>query len=210
VIRYAEVGHFESELFDPPRWKPNYPNLAFEEMDDADAYWGAKIVTAFGDDLVRALAEAGDYSRAEVTDYVDAVFRERRDRIGRYWFDVVTALEGFTLETREQTWTIRFQDLAVARGYAPEAGRSYRFEVKDIRLETIFRGESPVVGEISFRAPGDVAVAPPDRWGRVPMVVVDVFTVRRDGEAAHPVRVVLGRDPSREDVHVLGWTHAPR
>jgi hypothetical protein len=33
-----EVGHFEAELFDPKRWKPNYPNLTFEEMDESDAY----------------------------------------------------------------------------------------------------------------------------------------------------------------------------
>ena len=55
VIDDPEVGYYQSKLFEPRRWKPNYPNLAFERMDEADAYWGAKIVTAFSDELIAAL-----------------------------------------------------------------------------------------------------------------------------------------------------------
>jgi len=68
-IRYEEVGYFDAALFSPEEWKPNYPNLAFVRMDDADGYWGAKIVTAFTDDTIQKLAEAGEYSRPEVTRY---------------------------------------------------------------------------------------------------------------------------------------------
>ena len=76
-IRYPEVGYFQYEIFDPRKWKPNYPNLAFERMDDADAYWGAKIVTAYSDGLIEQLAEAGEYSRHEVTNYVANTLKRR-------------------------------------------------------------------------------------------------------------------------------------
>jgi hypothetical protein len=208
-IPYPEVGHFDG-ILDPPRWKPNYPNLAFEEADASDAYWGAKIVARFTDEHVRVLAEAGKYSRGEVTSYVEKVFRERRDKIGRYWFDQVAPLESFSLEEGPTTWSLRFRDLAVDHGYASGASRVYRFEVKDTWLSKLFAGESRDVGVIRFRALGDRAFAPKDRWGRSPAVVIDVTTERMDGKPAVPVRVVLGRDESRPGLQVLGWEHAPR
>jgi hypothetical protein len=208
-IPYPEIGHFD-EIFDPPRWKPNYPNLAFEEADPSDAYWGAKVVARFDDMHVRVLARAGEYSREEVTLYVEKVFRERRDKIGRYWFDQVAPLESFSLEVGPGTWSLRFSDLAVDYGYPLRAPRSYRFEVKDQQLSTLYGGDSSEVGVIRFPAPGDLAFATPDRWGRSPLVVVHITTERLDGTPAHPARIVLGRDASRPGIQVLGWEHAPR
>jgi hypothetical protein len=208
-IPYEEVGHFDT-LFEPARWKPNYPNLAFEEADASDAYWGAKIVIRFTNEHIRALAEAGKYSREEVADYVERVFRERRDRIGRYWLEQVTPLESFALEESPTTWSLRFADLAVEYGYITPGSRAYRFEVKDIELRTLFEGASREPGVIRFAAPGDVPFAPRDRWGRSPFVVVDLETVRSDGEPALPVRVVIGREESQPGLHVLGWEHGPR
>jgi hypothetical protein len=208
-ILYPEVGHFD-ERFDPPRWKPNYPNLAFEEADLSDFYWGAKIVVRFTDEHIRVLAEWGKYSRDEVMSYVERVFRERRDKIGRYWFEQVTPLESFSLEESPATWSLRFEDLAVDYGYASGPSRAYRFEVKDLRLSKLYGGDSKEVGVIRFPAPGDLAFAPPDRWGRSPLVVVDITTEREDGTPAHPARVVMGREASQSGLRVLGWEHAPR
>jgi hypothetical protein len=209
-IPYPEVGRFGTELFQPARWKPNYPNLAFEEADASDAYWGAKIVIRFTNEHIRALAEAGKYSRKEATDYVERVFRERRDHIGRYWLEQVTPLESFSLEKGPTAWSLRFRDLAVDYGYAAEGSRSYRFAVKDIALRTLYEGTSQEPGVIRFAAPGDVPFAPRDRWGRSPLVVVDVETERSDGEPALPVRVVIGGEESQPEPQVLGWEHGPR
>jgi hypothetical protein len=208
-IPYPEVGHFD-ETFDPARWKPNYPNLAFEESDDSDAYWGAKTVVRFSDEHIRVLAGAGKYSREEVTDYVAKVFRERRDKIGRHWFDRVTPLESFSLEQSPTSWSLRFVDLAFDLGYASGDSRAYRFEVKDTNLSTLYGGDSSEVGVVRFRTPGNLAFAPPDRWGRSLLVVVEITTKRKDGEPARPVRVVVGREASRPRISVLGWEHAPR
>jgi hypothetical protein len=210
-IPYPEVGRFEGELFRPPGWKPNYPNLAFDEMDASDAYWGAKIVTAFTDEHVRVLAAAGRYSRAEVSRYVESTLRARRDKIGRYWFGAVTPLEGFEVETSSGAWTLRFRDLAVERGYALAESRSYRFEIRDaLRLRPIEEGVSQQPGHVRIRPLGDIPAAPSDRWGRRPLAVVAVRALSRDGTAAPPVRVVIGYQGTDAEPRVLGWAHAPR
>ncbi len=172
-------------------------------MDASDAYWGAKIVAAFTDELIVALASAGQYSRPEVAADVERTFRERRDRIGRYWFEVVSPLEGFELAGGEgRSRQLRFRDLGVERGYARE--RRYRFETRDAtKLERIAQGET--AGEISLEIDPSPPALPPDRFGRSPRLVVDVFA----SPEALPVRVVIGTD-SEGGPKVLGWKHAPR
>jgi hypothetical protein len=210
-IVHAEVGWFEADLFDPAKWKANYPNLAFVEMDTSDGYWGAKIVTAFNDDLVRALAEAGEYSRPEVTRYVEDVFLRRRNKIGTYWLDLVTPLETIELDATRQSWTLRFKDLAIDRGYLPADKRVYHYEVKGARnLTTLNKGQSQNVGSIELEPVADIELAPTDRWGRTPLVVIDIRSNRRVKDLALPVRVVVGFEKGNDDPRVLGWAHAPK
>ena len=211
LILYPEVGRFDRELFDAARWDANYPNIAFQEADAADSYWGAKIVTAFTDENVRALAEAADYTRPAVTGYVEDALLTRRDRIGAHWFDVVTPLEEFEIDTANDPWVIRFRDLGVERGYAGGAGRSYTFEVKDARrFEVLEAGSSDTPGRIRIRSTPDVAPAATDRWGRTPVLVVEIRSRRVDGGPAELVRVIIGRQAGEPQLLVLGWAHAPR
>jgi hypothetical protein len=210
-VLYPEVGHFEAELFDPARWKPNYPNLAFEEMDPSDAYWGAKIVTAFTDEHIRALASAGQYRREEVTRYVGETLRRRRDAIGKYWFSAVSPLEAFELDASgNDRWTLRFRDIGVERGYASAGTRVYRFSVLEpSKLKPLDAGVSDSVDLLSLRPPAALPPVAPDRHGRVVLFVVDVSAMT-EGSPARPARVFIGRDSASEKIQVLGWRHAPR
>ncbi len=208
-VPYREVGRFEGELFDAANWKPNYPNLAFRGMGAADGYWGAKIVTAFDDDLVGALADAGAYTRPEVTQFVEETFRMRRDKIGRYWFDRVTPLEAFELDTTGEAVVLRFRDLAVERGVAQPGDRRYVVQVKDpVRLATQESSESHEVGEVTIALAPATSI-PPERWGRSPINVVDIHTERSDGALALPVRVFIGYQDEEPELRILGWAHAP-
>jgi hypothetical protein len=184
AIPFPEIGYYQADLFEPDRWKGNYPNLAFVRMDDGDAYWGAKIVTAFGNELVRRLAEAGEYTRTEATQYLTKTLLRRRDAIGRYWFGRLTALDNFTLEGT----TLLFRDLAVERGYE-EGPRKYRLNKRQEFTGT------------RVELPGHPAAAKPDRYGRVVVSRVLIQSRRRDGGWAPPVEVVIGAEG------VLGWRH---
>jgi len=199
-ITYPEVGYYQPELFEPRKWKPNYPNLAFERMDEADAYWGAKIVTAFNDELIQQLAEAGEYSRPEVTAYIADALKRRRDIIGSYWLDRITPLEDFALQGDR----LVFRDVAIERGYAKDDSRSYQLSVGHGGA-TGFQGHS--VHLPAFRLPERAA---PDRYGRVPVTAIRIQSRSRSGGWALPVEVFLGRNGDSAQLEVLGWRHAAR
>ena len=61
---YPATGRFESEALDPPGWKPHVPMRAFIEMLSDDAFWAARRVAAFDDDLIRAIVHTGAFSDA--------------------------------------------------------------------------------------------------------------------------------------------------
>lgn len=204
-IAHNEVGYFAAELFEPAKWKPSFPNLAFEQMDDGDAYWGAKIVTAFTDELIDRLAQAGDYKRPEVTAYVADVLKKRRDTIGKYWLNRITPLEEITLSGSLLT----FRDLALERGYAADAvarSRTYRFHMESLDGRRLTADQVARSVEISGLAALASKTAGPaaDRYGRTPLLKI----VIRSSQAL-PVEVVIGYTKESRDLQVLGWTHAP-
>ncbi len=215
-ILYPEVGYFQAELFDPATWKPNYPNLAFEQMDDADGYWGAKIVTAFTDDTILRLVQSGDYSRAEVTQYVTEVLKKRRDAIGSYWFGRVTPLEEFALSQAGSGYRLSFRDLALERGYARTENRSYRFCLENTDGKKLTAEQDTQPGLRSLEFPEEVlskARQPnmkPDRFGRVPAVRLLIQAHGPGSARALPVEVILGHRGDRTQLEVLGWYHSPR
>ena len=51
----ASVGRFEGDAFVPEDWKPEYPNPAFDLMRPEDAFWAARIVSKFSDEMIRAV-----------------------------------------------------------------------------------------------------------------------------------------------------------
>ena len=210
-IPFPEVGYYSAELFEPDKWKPNYPNLAFLRSDDSDCYWGAKIVTAFSDKTVRRLAEAGEYSRAEVTKHVEEALKRRRDAIGTYWFNRITPLEEAKLESGK----LSFRDLALERGYADAASRAYRIRAfnvygKEIGAAKIIRTDRGVVDLPEQVLRPAAAASSADRYGRRPAVRLLVQSNRRDRGWALPVEIILGYRGNEWVLELLGWYHAPR
>ena len=124
---YVSLGYFENESFSPGRWVPDYPNPAFERCTNRDGYWGAKIVMGFRDDEIRAMVERGRYSDPGATAELTRLLAERRDMIGRYWFERVNPLDRFEIEDGR----LRFVDLAVEGGLVPRASRQWRYAVVD-------------------------------------------------------------------------------
>ncbi len=204
-VAYQEVGYFSSDLFDPEKWKPSFPNLAFEQMDDSDGYWGAKIVTAFTDELIRKLAEAGEYSRPEVTQYVETVLRQRRDAVGRYWLNRVTPLEDIALTGP----LVQFRDLAVERKFADGPSREYRFHLENVNRQRLTADRTAHLVDIPSLAQlvPQTPASSPDRYGRIPLLLVVIQSRKNEKEWALPVEVVLGRTQKNSDLQVLGWSH---
>jgi len=128
-FKYPSIGYFESELFQPDKFDPIYPNPAFENMTDRDAYWGAEIVMAFRDEDLLALVKTGQYSNPEAEAYLLKTLIERRDKIGRFWFGKVNPLDNFETTYYRQALGVSFEDLAVKYGLERDDA-TYRLRVR--------------------------------------------------------------------------------
>jgi hypothetical protein len=154
VPRYARVnysddpavGRFSSHAFDPNRWKPNYPNAAFESRLPGDEYWGAKKVLAFTDEEIGAMVKTGQYSNPKSAEEIAKVLIERRNKIGDAFLRKVLPLENFRVEGD----TLKFDDLAVKYGI--------RAEVPYTTEWARFNNESGALTPMS--GPAEIASAP--------------------------------------------------
>ncbi len=125
---YPSIGRFESKAFEPERWKPEYPNPAFEMMDEEDAFWAAAILMSFTDSMVRSVVEEGRLSNDEAREYMIRTLLERRDKIGAHYLNRVNPTGRFELEGNG----VRFTNLSVEYGFgAPPEGYSVNWREYD-------------------------------------------------------------------------------
>lgn len=130
-MAYPAVGYFESEYFDPARWRPTYPNPAFLRATLQDEYWGAKIVTSFTDEDIDTIVRTGGFTDPRAERYVADVLKARRDKIGRYYFNLVNPLDRFALAVENSgQQALVFENLALSHGYAPAAQPMYRYTIR--------------------------------------------------------------------------------
>ncbi len=157
---WPAVGIFSAEGFDPSYWREAYPYLPFAEATREDLFWGARIVTSFEEEHIRAVVEGAHYTDPAAAEYVVQTLLARRDAIGRTWLDGVTSLTDFHVRGR----AICMTDLAVARGYAAPS------HVEELR-GALVRARHAVGPD------GAICIPAPDEGYEV----VRLRTVREDG-----------------------------
>jgi hypothetical protein len=184
-VRYPKLkaaGRFESGVFDPEKWKGNYPNPAFLSRLPDDEYWAATHVMAFTGDDILAIVETGQYSDPAVTEYITKALIERRDKIGRAYLQKVLALDNFHVAGGG----LRFDDLLVKYGFSEE--RAY--EIAWSRFNNKEDIHEELAGEKSFQLPREWNSAPEGSYyaGLIhaqddPARTVRVYLRKRGGEA---------------------------
>jgi hypothetical protein len=118
------VGRLEAEAFDPAKWKPEYPNPAFQNMRADDAFWAARIVARFDDADIRAIVEQARFSDPRATDDLTAKIIKRRDKVLAQWLTQVNPLADFALSDEGQ---LTFANAAERAGVATPA-QEYRVQ----------------------------------------------------------------------------------
>lgn len=154
--RFPSVGNFESEIFDPEKWKPNYPVPAFENRLPDDEFWAAKQVMAFPDEQIRALVSSGEYSDPAAEEWLASTLIARRDKIGKAYFAKVLPLDRFAVEAGE----LRFVDLAVEHGFTPPRRRRFEWSAFDNDTEAC----TPIPGARDATLPNAVKEAEPGAY----------------------------------------------
>jgi hypothetical protein len=121
-VEYPSVGKFEGVVFDPRTWRPQTPTTAYMELRDDDAFWAARRVAAFTDELIRAAVHTGQFSNEAAEKHLGDVLIQRRDKIKSIYLTQVNPIVNPTLDAKGLT----FENAAVAAGVAkgPETYRA--------------------------------------------------------------------------------------
>jgi hypothetical protein len=139
------AGNLEYENFDPRRWKNNYPNPAFELRTPGDTFWAAKRVVALTDEAIRAIVATGQYTDPKAAEWIARCLIERRDKIGRAFFEDVLPLDNFVV----RDGALAFEDLAVKHGYRQPRQYSVQWSSFDNAANRV----SPIPGATSLTIP---------------------------------------------------------
>ena len=111
---YPSVGKFEATVFDPRKWKSQTPTKAYMELRDDDAFWAARRVAAFTDDMLRAVVHTGEFSDPKAEKYLADVLIQRRDTVKRVYLTAVNPI----VDVRLDEQGLSFENAAVAAGVA--------------------------------------------------------------------------------------------
>ncbi|MCC6587105.1 MAG: hypothetical protein IT168_10470 [Bryobacterales bacterium] len=126
------VGRFESKLFDPVEWVPEYPNPAFTNRLRDDEFWAAKQVMAFTDAQIRAIVRTGQYSDKRAENYIADTLIARRDKVGRGFFQRTVPLDRFAIRGER----LVFDDLAAVHKLSPARNFQYSWFTFDNSTES--------------------------------------------------------------------------
>ena len=159
------VGAIDSTSFDPVKWRPNYPNPAFENMRPDDAFWAARLVSRFSNDIIRAIVTAARFDDPNATEYLTKTLIERRDKLTKVWLNGVVPIVKPALAS---DGTLTFENAAITAGAA--AGGSYR--VTWARFDNTSGTMTPVGTEAQFT--GTKATAPAELLTGSDIVVATV------------------------------------
>ena len=139
------VGGFDSAVFRPDQWIPDYPNSAFLNRLPDDDFWAAKQVMAFTNEQIRAIVKVAQFSDPAAEKYVADTLIARRDKIGKTFFPKVLPLDRFAIENGK----LVFRDLA----------QEHRLEVKAplrvawSKFDNQTQQKTPISGAQDFQVP---------------------------------------------------------
>ena len=190
TVRYedsAAIGRFEGVEFDPATWKPRVPTAAFRHAQPDDLFWAARRVTAFSDDMIRAIARSGSYTDAEAPDALADVLIQRRDKIAASYLVGVNPLVDFRLDESRR---LSFVNAAVAAGVAAEPRNGYRLNWS--RFDNNSGALTPV-GDTHIASAGQAAppASLPDAAGAFVSILISAVDPPNPGWT--PVRIYFRR-----------------
>jgi hypothetical protein len=112
---YPSIGKFEGDRFDPRAWRPQTATTAYMEARDDDAFWAARRIAMFSDDLIRAAVRAGQYSDPKAEKYLGDVLIKRRDKILSLYLTAVNPIVNPRLDSNGR---LTFENAAMNAGVA--------------------------------------------------------------------------------------------
>jgi len=154
------LGNIEADFFQPAKWKTEYPQPAFGQMDDADAFWAASLASRFTNPMIEAIVKTGELSDPAAARYLTDVIIKRRDKVVNYWITRTNPLDRFLVEPVIGGALLTFDNAAI-RLRAAQPGASYK--VRWSALDNLARTAKPVGDEVALDR--TCALVPAEAWG---------------------------------------------
>jgi len=183
-VEYPSVGKFEGDRFDPRSWRPQTPTAAYMELRDDDAFWAARRVAAFTDEMIRAAVHTGEYSDPTAEKYLADVLIKRRNKIASIY---LTAVNPIVSPRLDGSGRLTFENAALAAGVV-DGPTTYRTAWS--RFDNATGDRQPIAETESTTTTVTAPRALPTASGS--FIAVDI-SVEHNGHAAwrRPVRTVF-------------------
>jgi hypothetical protein len=190
TVKYVEgpsIGKFEGDRFDPRTWRPQTPTTAYMELRDDDAFWAARRVAAFSDEVIRKIVHTGEFTDSSAEKAIADIVIKRRDKVLAAYLPAVNPIVAPTLD---EGGRLTFENAAVTADVAkaPEAYQAAWFRFDNATGETRPIGES-----MSTTTAIDAPRALPTDSGS--FVAIDISADSREHPTwRKPVRTFFRRD----------------
>ncbi|HEY4181674.1 MAG TPA: hypothetical protein VGM90_32745 [Kofleriaceae bacterium] len=178
---YLGLGLYESEHYDPETWRPNSLYWPYEDIDNVDGYWGAKITMRFTPEQIEAVVGEAKFSDPRTARYMADTIIARQRKTGKYWFRQSSPLDTFSVQGTH----LCFDDLAVHYQLEQTAGSRYSIEVfdgagKQLSAARTLQGQEHSCVEVPTGATADA-------------YTIVRLAVQRNGNVIAPVLVHLAK-----------------
>ena len=115
---HPAIGRFTADRFDPVTWKSRVSAAALLHVRDDDAFWAARRIMAFSDEMIRALVKTGRFSDPKAEKLLADVLIQRRDIIGKTYLPRVNPIVNPALDA---SGVLTFENAAFKAGVAKDA-----------------------------------------------------------------------------------------
>ena len=136
-----------------------YPNPAFKQVDAADAFWAASILSRFTDLMIRGVVEEARLANPEATRYLADVIIKRRDKTVRWGITGTNPVDRF--EIRNSATPELAYDNAAERLHLVEPTAQYIVQWASFDNST---GTTQSIRE-EVETEDTRSLIPPDIWG---------------------------------------------
>ena len=131
-IPHPSVGYFRADVFKPGQWVSAHPLPAYENMTLRDAFWGAKLVSGFSNEEIRAIVETGKLSNESAEEYLVDVLVKRRDKLARYWFSRINPIDKFSARDYRDRLELTFADLGLQNEVFTKEETIYKYTIFEV------------------------------------------------------------------------------
>ena len=187
---YSSVGLYEYHNFRPLDWTPWWPNPAWTAMTPRDGFWAARIIARFTDADLGAIVSQALLPEPDAEAYLLRALIKRRDKLVAAWFNALTPLDDFRLESDTASLEphLVFENLAPSFGIADAAKLRHTYAIRPGRRARGGRNETHTIQPdgATLRIPLSRVTCRAPTHGRVDIQVTD-----GDEEIGGGVRVYL-------------------